>query len=71
MFYHNLKNIWSDNAVINQNGRWYIDFGFCGYNSAANNKNGYASKEKAEAAILRYQNKSEYIKTLSKDIKNV
>ena len=64
MFYNNFKNEWSNNAVSNVGERWYIDIGFCGYNSSANNRNGYASKEKAEAAILRYQNKSEYINSL-------
>lgn len=38
--------------------RWYIRMGFAGFNSPANNRFGYATKATAEAACLRYQNKS-------------
>lgn len=37
--------------------RHFIKMGFAGFNSRANNGNGYATKAKAEAAILDYQNR--------------
>lgn len=64
MFYDNFKSEWVDNAVDFNHGRWYIKIGFCGYNSTANNRDGYITKAKAEAAILNYQNKSAYINSL-------
>ena len=38
---------------------WFIKMNFAGFNSVANNWNGYRSKEAAERACLRYQNKGE------------
>jgi hypothetical protein len=35
--------------------RWYIKMGFAGFNTRANNVEGYATKEAAEAACLRHQ----------------
>jgi hypothetical protein len=35
-------------------GRWFITMGHPGFNSPANNAQGYASKAKAEAALRRY-----------------
>jgi hypothetical protein len=37
-------------------GRWFITMGHAGFNSRANNRDGYASREKAEAAYRRYSN---------------
>jgi hypothetical protein len=44
-------------ATEQKGDRWYIKMGFAGYNSRANNLDGYASKVRAEAAITRYENK--------------
>lgn len=44
-------------ATEEKGGRWYIRMGFAGFNSNANNRLGYDSKEKAEAAIRRYQSR--------------
>jgi hypothetical protein len=38
-------------------GRWFITFGHAGYNSKANNLNGYASEESARSAMKHYLNK--------------
>lgn len=45
-----------DHAVAEfpETGRWYILFGHAGFNSPANNSNGYASENKALAAMRRY-----------------
>lgn len=57
------KNYMTDqmeaDAVYEVKGRWWIRSGFAGYNSKANNWDGYATKARAEAAILRYQSKGE------------
>lgn len=37
--------------------RYFIKIGFAGCNTRANNTNGYATKAKAEATILDYQNR--------------
>ncbi len=37
--------------------RWYITFGHAGFNSRANNRNGYASEAKAIAAMRKYLRK--------------
>lgn len=37
--------------------RWFIKLGFAGFNSPANNRLGYQTKAKAEAACRRYQSK--------------
>lgn len=66
-FYNTLNNRFTADAVEQQfANRWFIKMGFCGFNSPANNRFGYESKAKAEAAILRYQNKSDYIRSLTK-----
>ncbi len=44
-------------AVIGFGNRWFIKLGFAGFNSPANNRQGYATKVQAEAACLRYQRK--------------
>lgn len=36
-------------------GRWYITMGHAGFNSRANNRDGYASLSKAAGANLRYR----------------
>lgn len=38
-------------------GGWYIEMGFAGFNSPTNNCRGYASRDRALAAVVRYQNK--------------
>jgi hypothetical protein len=40
--------------VVKINGRWFITIGNPGFNSPANNRNGYATEEGAMAASLRY-----------------
>ena len=67
-FYNNMKLEFSDDATENVHNRWYIKVGFCGFNSSANNGFGYETKEKAESTILRYQNKSEYIRKLTEGL---
>lgn len=37
-----------------ETGRWYITMGHPGFNSNANNGDGYSAKRTAEAAIQRY-----------------
>lgn len=37
--------------------RWYIEPGFAGFNSTTNNGDGYVTKDRAIAAVVRYQNK--------------
>jgi hypothetical protein len=48
-----------ENAVgkLDSNGRWYILFGHAGFNSPANNTNGYRSKKVALFAMRRYLSK--------------
>jgi hypothetical protein len=41
-------------AQFPETGNWYITFGHAGYNSPSNNSSGYASKNKALAAMKRY-----------------
>jgi hypothetical protein len=36
-------------------GRWFITMGHPGFNSPANNRDGYATREKALAAFRRYR----------------
>lgn len=57
MFRNYLTNQDEADAVEQHGTRWYIKSGFAGNNSPANNRFGYASKERAEAAIRRYQSK--------------
>lgn len=64
MFYDNIKGIWTDDAVEEIRGDWYIKVGFCGFNSYANNLLGYANRAAAEAAIKYYQSKSDHINSI-------
>jgi hypothetical protein len=57
MFKNHLTFEYVTDAVEEKHGRWFIKLGFSGFNSPANNRSGYVSKERAEAAIMRYQNK--------------
>lgn len=43
-----------EHAVAEYRGRWYILFGHAGYNSRANNAEGYSSEAKALAAMRKY-----------------
>jgi len=43
----------TDVPVAETAGRWYIQFGFAGFNSRANNGRGYATEASAVAAIRR------------------
>jgi hypothetical protein len=45
-----------ETAVVEYEGRWYVTFGHAGFNSPANNCNGYVSKAKALAAVKHYSN---------------
>lgn len=58
MFKYHLGGTPPSSPVAEVQGRWYIMMGYSGFNSPANNRWGYASRQKAEEAILRYQNKS-------------
>lgn len=44
----------STTPVFEFEGRWYIAMGQPGYNSLANNRNGYATQGRADAAIRSY-----------------
>ncbi|PZR77029.1 MAG: hypothetical protein DI537_43710 [Stutzerimonas stutzeri] len=44
-------------GVPEMSTRYFIKIGFAGCNTRANNSNGYATKAKAEATILDYQNR--------------
>lgn len=37
------------------NGRWFIRLGFAGFNTRANNRGGYATREAAEKVVLKLQ----------------
>lgn len=39
-------------------GRWYVTMGHPGFNSHANNGNGYATKAMAVAAVRKFRNAS-------------
>ena len=56
-FYNHMKQEFVSEAVEEIRGRWFIKIGFSGFNSSANNFNGYDTKLKAEQAVLRYQSK--------------
>lgn len=45
----------TDNVVREINGRWFIRMGFAGYNTHANNRNGYTTRAKALATVRKYQ----------------
>lgn len=38
-------------------GRWFITMGHAGFNSPANNRAGYATREAAKSAEARYHNR--------------
>lgn len=57
MFFNHIDRAYSDTAVEKKGDRWFIKFGFCGFNSFANNRDGYRSKESAEKEVLYYQTK--------------
>jgi hypothetical protein len=58
-FFNHIEQKTSDEAVECRHGRWFIKFGFAGFNSPANNRSGYDSKVSAESAIHRYEGKGE------------
>lgn len=49
---------YTDDAVEEVKGDWFIKLGFAGFNSNANNLWGYGSKKAAESAVLHYQSNS-------------
>jgi hypothetical protein len=51
------QNLDCSTAVVEYEGRHYITFGHAGYNSPANNGDGYGSKAKALAAMKHYMHK--------------
>jgi hypothetical protein len=57
MFHNYATHEDSDDAVEQRGVRWFIKPGFAGYNTTANNGPGYVSQRRAEAVIIRYQNK--------------
>lgn len=60
MRFHNYitNELEAECAELGFGNRWFIKMGFAGFNSPANNRLGYETKAKAEAACLRYQNKA-------------
>lgn len=44
----------ADSTRQERGGRWYITMGHPGFNSVTNNRQGYASKEMAAAAVARF-----------------
>ena len=64
MFFNSMKQIWEAECAEVKRGRcgleaWYIKIGFPGFNSPANNRQGYKTKAAAEAAMHRYEQKGE------------
>lgn len=57
MFHNYMTHKNEADATEEKGGRWYIKMGFAGFNSAANNWDGYATQAGAEAAIRRYESK--------------
>lgn len=53
--YHGPEEDLPPSPVREEHGRWYIRMWFAGFNSPANNRQGYASEAHALAAIRRYQ----------------
>jgi hypothetical protein len=43
-------------------GAWYVTMGHAGFNSGANNAQGYATQAKAEAAYRHYSNKRKAVR---------
>ncbi len=48
------RNVDCSTAVAKHAGRFFITFGHAGFNSDANNKDGYATEANARAAIRNY-----------------
>ena len=46
-----------ESAVEEKAGRWFIRLGFAGFNSAANNRSGYASRQAAMSAVTKYSSR--------------
>jgi hypothetical protein len=44
----------ANQVVVEQNGRFFVKMGFAGFNSSANNRNGYATAAAALQAHKRY-----------------
>ena len=44
----------TDSVVFELNGRWYISMGRPGFNSKANNRNGYATEKAALEATKKF-----------------
>ena len=55
MFYNVIKNTLEADPVEEKRGRWFIKLGFCGFNSAANNRGGYSTAQAAKQAIRCYE----------------
>ena len=55
MFFNNLTKQMENDAVQQIGDRWYIKMGFAGFNTEANNWDGYRTKERAEMDILKHQ----------------
>lgn len=43
--------------VTEFHGRYYVTMGHAGFNTPANNRNGYCSQATAKAAVAKYLNK--------------
>jgi hypothetical protein len=54
-------------AVKATDGRWFIQSGHAGFNSPANNADGYSSRERALAAIRRYGRGGTFARTHEAD----
>lgn len=45
-------------AVEQKHGRWYVTMGHAGFNTRANNAQGYATERSARAVVDRYQGRT-------------
>lgn len=52
--FHLPGDVVPEDAVEEKSGRFYIKMGFAGFNTPANNRNGYASRSNALAAVTRF-----------------
>lgn len=57
-FKNYITNQYEAECAEHKHGTWYIKMGFAGFNSERNNAGGYPTKEAAEKACLRFQNRS-------------
>lgn len=56
MFYNHMTQSYQSDAVeLLEDRSWYIKMGFAGFNCSANNYGGFPTRDRAEAAIRRYQ----------------